>query len=168
VADVDLLGAIVQTGFESYREFAPRDWTPPDVAADRDRRAEVFADPATWTLIAFSEGVPAGHVAFLPARVPPTEESRVGWSARAVIPGLAYLWQLFVLPEWWGCGVAPLLHDAAIAQIRAEGYDEARLFTPSLQTRARRFYEHRGWLAQAETWSEEFALAMTEYNLPLD
>ena len=168
VADVDLVGMIVQAGFESYREFAPRDWTPPDVAADRDRRAEVFADPATWTLIALSEGMPAGHVAFLPARVPPTDESRLSWTARAVVPGRAYLWQLFVLPEWWGCGAAPLLHDAAIAQMRAEGYSDARLFTPSLQARARRFYERRGWLAQAETWSEEFALAMTEYQLPLD
>jgi GNAT superfamily N-acetyltransferase len=167
VADVDLIGAIVQAGFESYREFAPRDWTPPDVAADRDRRAEVFADPGTWALIALSEGVPTGHVAFLPARVPPTEEAPVRWTARAVIPGLAYLWQLFVLPEWWGSGVAPLLHDAATAQMRAEGYSDARLLTPSLQTRARRFYERRGWSPQAETWSEEFALAMTEYRLPI-
>lgn len=56
-----------------------------------------------------------------------------------------------------------------IVQAGFESYREfARLFTPSLQVRARRFYERRGWLAQAETWSEEFALAMTEYQLPLD
>ena len=167
VADVDLLGAIVQAGFDSYREFAPGDWRPPDVAADRDRRAEVFADPTTWALIAFSQGVPAGHVAFMPARVPPTGESGAGWRAQAAIAGLAHLWQLFVIPAWWGCGVAPLLHDAAIAQMRAEGYSDARLYTPSLQNRARRFYERRGWLAQEETWSAEFALAMTEYRLSL-
>jgi GNAT superfamily N-acetyltransferase len=167
VADLDVLAAIVQAGFDSYREFAPVEWRPPDVAADRDRRAEVLADPTTWVLIAFSQGVPVGHVAFCPARKPATGESDGGWSARAAIPGLAYLWQLFVLPDWWGCGVAPLLHDAAIAQMRAQGYSDARLLTPSLQTRARRFYERRGWLAQGETWSEEFALAMTEYRLSL-
>jgi GNAT superfamily N-acetyltransferase len=164
---VDLLAAIVQAGFDSYREFAPGEWRPPDVAADRDRRAEVFADPTTWVLIAFSQGVPVGHVAFIPARMPPNGEPRAGWRAWAAIPGLAHLWQLFVLPDWWGSGVAPLLHDAAIAEMRAEGYSDARLFTPSLQTRARRFYERRGWLAQGETWSEEFALAMTEYHLSL-
>jgi len=167
VADVDVLAAIVQTGVDSYREFAPEAWRPPDVAADRDRRAEVLADSATWALIALSEGVPAGHVAFLPARAPLAGESRVGWTTRPVIPGLAHLWQLFVLPKWWGCGVAPLLHDAAIAQMRTEGYSDARLFTPSLQTRARRFYERHGWLAQEETWSDEFALAMTEYRRSL-
>jgi GNAT superfamily N-acetyltransferase len=168
VADVDVLAAIVQEGFDSYREFAPSEWRPPDVAADRDSRAEVYADPTTWVLIALSEAAPIGHVAFFPARVPPTGEARSAWSARDVIPGLAHLWQLFVLPEWWGCGVAGLLHDGAITQMHADGYSDARLFTPSLQTRARRFYEHRGWLAQGEAWSEEFALAMTEYRLSLD
>jgi GNAT superfamily N-acetyltransferase len=167
VADVDLLAAIVQAGFDSYREFAPSEWRPPDVAADRERRAEVFAAPTTWVLIALSQGVPVGHVAFLPARVPSTGRSRTGATAQAAIPGLAHLWQLFVLPDWWGSGVAALLHEAAIAQMRAEGYSDARLFTPSLQTRARRFYERRGWLAQEETWSEEFGLAMTEYRLSL-
>jgi len=127
----------------------------------------VFADPTTWVLIALLQEAPVGHVAFCPARVPPTGASDGGWRARAAIPGLAHLWQLFVLPDWWGSGVAPLLHDAAIAQMRAERYSDARLFTPSLQTRARRFYERRGWLAQGETWSEEFALAMTEYRLSL-
>jgi GNAT superfamily N-acetyltransferase len=167
VADVDLLGAIVQAGFDSYREFAPGEWRPPDVAAGRDRRADVFADPTTWVLIALLQGVPVGHVAFMPARAPSTGESGAGWRARAAIPGLVHLWQLFVLPDWWGCGVAPLLYDAAIAQMRAERYSDARLFTPSLQNRARRFYERRGWLAQEETWSAEFALAMTEYRLSL-
>jgi GNAT superfamily N-acetyltransferase len=164
---VDLLAAIVQAGFDSYRDFAPGGWRPPDVSADRDRRAEVFGDPATWVLIALSQGVPVGHVAFLPARMPATRDSRAGRAARAAISGLAHLWQLFVLPDWWGGGVAPLLHDAAIAQMRVAGYRDARLFTPSLQTRARRFYERRGWLAQGEIWSEEFALAMTEYRLAL-
>lgn len=166
VADVDLLGAIVQAGLDSYREFTPGEWRPPDVAAGRDARAEVFAEPTTWVLIALSQGVPVGHVAFMPARAQPTGES-AAWSARVVIPGVAHLWQLFVLPDWWGSGVAPQLHDAAIEQMRAEGYSDARLFTPSLQTRARRFYERRGWLAQGDAWNPEFALSMTEYRLAL-
>jgi GNAT superfamily N-acetyltransferase len=168
VADLDVLAAIVQAGFESYREFAPADWRPPDVAADRDRRAAVLAEPTTWALIAFSQGVPVGHVAFMPARQPPTDDSPGEWRARPVIPGLVHLWQLFVLPAWWGRGVAPLLHDTAIAQMRDEGYGDARLFTPSLQARARRFYERCGWLAREETWNEEFGLAMTEYRRSLE
>jgi len=107
-----------------------------------------------------------GHVAFMPDRAPPTGAT-AAWSARAVIPGTAYLWQLFVLPDWWGRGVAAQLHDSAIEQMRAEGFSDARLFTPSLQTRARRFYERREWAAQGDTWNAEFALSMTEYRLSL-
>jgi hypothetical protein len=35
--------ADVQAGFDSYVEFASLGWRPPDVAADRDRIAEVMS-----------------------------------------------------------------------------------------------------------------------------
>jgi GNAT superfamily N-acetyltransferase len=84
-----------------------------------------------------------------------------------VVPGLAHLWQLFVLPTWWGRGVAPLLHDHAVAQMRVQGYGTARLFTPSWHVRARRFYERRGWNAVAEAWNEDLSLPLAEYRLSL-
>jgi GNAT superfamily N-acetyltransferase len=80
---------------------------------------------------------------------------------------MAHLWQLFVLPEWWGCGVAPLLHDRALAEMRARSYEEARLFTPSLHTRARRFYARRGWRPVSEHTFAELGLACTEYRVAL-
>ncbi len=84
-----------------------------------------------------------------------------------MIPGLAHLWQLFVLPDWWGQGVAPILHDAAVAEMRRRDFEQARLFTPSLHARARRFYERHGWSAHGELWNEELQLMLTEYRLPL-
>lgn len=84
-----------------------------------------------------------------------------------MVPGLAHLWQLFVLPEWWGRGVAALLHDAAIAEMRAQGYRVGRLVTPSPHVRARRFYERRGWSPVEEEWNDELALMVTEYRLVL-
>ncbi len=59
------------------------------------------------------------------------------------------------MPGWWVRGVAPILHDAAISELRAQGYRSARLFTPTLHTRARRFYERRGWSAAEERWDSE-------------
>jgi GNAT superfamily N-acetyltransferase len=165
--DLDVLLADVQAGFDSYVEFAPTGWQPPKVPADRDRSSELLGDPATWALIALAEDRPVGHVAFLPARERRTGEPSDTSKARAVIPGLVHLWQLFVLPAWWGHGVAPLLHEAAIREMRAQGYSRARLFTPSLHGRARRFYERRGWSAEAEEWNEELALTLTEYRLML-
>jgi GNAT superfamily N-acetyltransferase len=168
LSDLDALLHHVAVGFDSYVEFAPAGWRPPvDIHARREWEAEVLADPATWALVALADGDPVGHVAFIPARKRSAEDLRAAWQTRAPIAGLAHLWQLFVLPDWWGRGVAQLLHDAAIAEMRAQGYESARLFTPAQHARARRFYERRGWTAADEAWNEDLALAVTEYRRAL-
>lgn len=166
--DLDALLANVQAGFDSYVAFAAKGWRPPNVADNRHRSAELLADPATWALIAHVDGGCVGHVAFLPARERSVGAPRGAGRISTRIPGLAHLWQLFVAPEWWGRGVAPLLHDATAGELRAQGYQNARLFTPSLHARARRFYERRGWSAAAEEYSDDLALMLTEYRIVLD
>jgi GNAT superfamily N-acetyltransferase len=163
-SDVDVLLDDVAVGFDSYREFAPAGWQPPDVRADRGQTTDVLEDPATWALLALAEERAAGHVAFFPGRERTASAAPGGWRVRRTIPGLAHLWQLFVLPEWWGRGVAPLLHEAAIAEMRVQGYRSARLFTPSRHARARRFYERRGWMVAAEEWNDYLGLMLTEYR----
>ncbi len=163
--DLDALLANVAAGFASYAEFAPEGWQPPDVHGRREWQGEILADPATWALLALVDHAPVGHVAFIPGRERRAGEGRGDWWDRPIIPGLAHLWQLFVLPDWWGRGIAPLLHDESIAEMRAQGYDTARLFTPSQHARARRFYERRGWSAVGEAWNEDLALPLSEYRL---
>jgi GNAT superfamily N-acetyltransferase len=165
--DLDELFATVQAGFDSYVDFAPAGWRPPVVPADRLRSAKRLADRATWAVIAIAEGRSIGHVAFFPA--PTSDVGQVVSEPKAgdVVPVLAHFWQLFVMPEWWGGGVAPLLHDAAVNEMRARGYRSARLFTPTLNARARRFYERRGWSAAEEDWGSELALMVTEYRLAI-
>jgi len=162
--DLDALIADVAAGFASYVEFAPSGWQPPDISTERGRTAEQLADPATWALLALVDGSPAGHVAFFPGRRR-APGGAPGEGESEPIPGLAHLWQLFVLPEWWGRGVAPVLHDAAIAEMRSQGYRRARLFTPSGHARARRFYERRGWTPADAGWNEFLALELVEYRL---
>jgi GNAT superfamily N-acetyltransferase len=140
-------------------------------AAGRPRRREetrqLLEDPATWALLALVAEVPVGHVAFRPGRERGPGAAPVSWRTRQVVPGLAHLWQLFVVPDWWGRGVAPLLHDAAMAEMRAQGYDSGRLFTPSGHVRARRFYERRGWTLAGEEWNDFLGLMLAEYRLAL-
>jgi GNAT superfamily N-acetyltransferase len=171
VDDVDVFLADLQAGFDSYVTFAPLGWRPPDVTGDRDRTADRLADNATWGLIALTKERAVGHVAFFPAREHSGDRSGGRdpdtWKEQPVIPSLAHLWQLFVLPEWWGLGVAAHLHDAAIGEMRAQGYASARLFTPSLHARARRFYERRRWTTVNEGWNSELALMITGYSLTL-
>lgn len=128
---------------------------PPDAFAERERSAELLGDPDTWAAIALAEHAPVGHIAFCPARDRLT---------RGPIPGLAHLWQLFVLPAWWGRGVAPLLHERAVEEMRSRGYRVARLYTPSSHTRARRFYERRGWVCVGEEWNGNLRLMLAEYR----
>jgi GNAT superfamily N-acetyltransferase len=168
VDDLGIVLADVQAGFDSYAEFAPVGWRPPDVSTERARTAALLADGASWGAVAVAQGGrAAGHVAFFPARERSAGDPGGGPSTRPVVPGLAHLWQLFVLPDWWGRGVAPLLHDAALAEMRSRRYGRARLFTPSLHVRARRFYERRGWSAHGEEWNDGLGLMLTEYGLDL-
>jgi GNAT superfamily N-acetyltransferase len=166
--DVDAMLAHVQAGFDSYIEFAPAGWRPPQVRVDRDRTLEFLSDSQTWALLALADDATAGHIAFLPARQRSPGHSHGRDLGRPQIPGLVHLWQLFVLPEWWGRGVAPMLHDAAIDEIRACGYVQSRLFTPSQHARARRFYERRGWTLTGEEWNDGLRLVLTEYRRALD
>jgi GNAT superfamily N-acetyltransferase len=163
--DLGVLIADVQAGFDSYVEFAPLGWVPPEVELDGDRMAEVLADRDTWALIALDGPDPVGHIAFTPARQRTAGEP---WASSPLIPRLAHLWQLFVLPPWWGRGVASQLHAAAVAEIRTRDYEAVRLHTPSLHARARRFYERRGWRVAGEQWNEDLVLMLTEYRLQLD
>jgi GNAT superfamily N-acetyltransferase len=165
--DVDVLLSDVAVGFDSYREFAPAGWQAPDVLADREQTRQLLQDPATWALLAFAGEMPVGHVAFVPGRERTGGAAPGLWRARSVVPGLAHLWQLFVLPEWWGRGVAPLLHDAATEEMRTQGYRSARLFTPARHVRARRFYERRGWEVTGQEWNDSLGLMLSEYRLAL-
>jgi ribosomal protein S18 acetylase RimI-like enzyme len=57
------------------------------------------------------------------------------------------LYALYLLPEAWGSGLAPLLADAAVAALAANGFSEAVLWVLEDNPRARRFYERTDWVA---------------------
>jgi GNAT superfamily N-acetyltransferase len=168
VDDVDAMLGHVQAGFDSYTHFAPPGWQPPVARVDGPRTRQFIDHPQTWALLALVDGVAVGHIAFLPAREWLPTQRGGDPSAHPPTPGLAHLWQLFVLPEWWGGGIAPLLHGRAIAEMRSRRFARARLFTPSLHARARRFYEHHGWTATEEYWNEGLQLMLCEYRLGLE
>jgi len=58
---------------------------------------------------------------------------------------------LYVVPESWGTGVAGELHDAGLEHLRSLGDAECRLWVLEANTRARRFYERRGWVRDGTT-----------------
>lgn len=165
--DLEAINRHVQAGFDSYARFAPPGWAPPQVAAEATTTEALLRDPNTWALLALHDGEAVGHVSFFPGRERAATNRPGDWRTRPLIPGLAHLWQLFVLEPWWGRGVAPALHEAAVAEMRERGFTRGRLYTPSDHIRARRFYERRGWVAGEDAFHDGLALMLTEYWLEL-
>jgi len=61
-----------------------------------------------------------------------------------------WLHGFYVLPGWWGTGVADELHEAAVE------LGAARLWCLEENHRARRFYETHGWQLNGETRVVEY------------
>jgi GNAT superfamily N-acetyltransferase len=98
----------------------------------------LFHDPAAFAFAAVS-GEPAARewLGFAVVLVPDPHH------------GDAELRRLYVIPERWDQGVGSRLLDAAIERARLAGAAAARLSVLEKNTRARSFYEHRGWLLAA-------------------
>jgi len=167
LGDRDVIVATFRAGLESYVEFAPAGWRPPEPEGELERTADLLGDPDTWATLALVAGEPVGHVAFLPARERAIGETPGDWRSRAPLPGVAHLWQLFVLPDWWGAGVAPALHATATEEMAARGYERARLYAPADHARGRRFYERRGWELAECGHDPALGLDLAEYRLEL-
>ncbi|MET0957987.1 MAG: GNAT family N-acetyltransferase [Solirubrobacterales bacterium] len=163
--DLDVILSHLRTGFASYVEFTPPGWRPPEPR--RERTAELLARPTTWAAIALEGDRSVGHVSFTPARGRPFEEEPDAWRSAPPIPGRAHLWQLFVVPDRWGDGVAGRLHEVMIEAMVERGYTDARLYTPVAHARARRFYERRGWTWRADGPGGEMGFDLSEYTLEL-
>jgi GNAT superfamily N-acetyltransferase len=154
--DAEILLAIMVEGFEGYRSFAPDGWAPgiPEVERVRAR----IAAPGTWTVLAEDGGAVAGHVGFLPSAKSGHPDPE---------PALVHLWQLFVRPPLWGTGLATELIGRALGAARGQGFTCMRLFTPSLQRRARRFYEREGFGVVRTYADPRLGLDVAEYRRPL-
>ncbi len=164
VSDAEQLGQAIAEGFQSYLSFAPAGWTPRSSSDETELvrgllERDDFCCLLAWAERAGAERVLAGHVAFLPA-------SRA-WR-EVEDPDLAHLRQLFLAPDFWGAGLARTLHTRALRAARGRGFTAMRLFTPTGQARARRFYEREGWTVNGEPFCDPgFGLQLVEYRRSL-
>ena len=153
--DTPALLALVAGGFDSYRAFAPEGWEPPDqLTAEQVAQAVAeLGEPETLCLVAED-----GDAAVATVRI--VHSKRL--SRDGVLPD-RHLKHLFVAPSHQGTGLARELHAAAVATIPPGGL--ARLYTPALQARARRFYEREGWTLHDGPFPEpHLGLDLVEYR----
>ena len=153
-ADAETMSRTLHLGFATYRAFGPRAWEAPPFPNELEYAREKLRSRHTWAVMAEIAGEPAGHVSMYPD---PTRDDTV------------YLWQLFVRPQWWGTGLASMLHDAFVAEACARGYRQGTLNTPAPHARARCFYERRGWRPDGsphELWN--FGIPVIRYRCRLE
>jgi GNAT superfamily N-acetyltransferase len=115
------LAALVQI-FPPEQHPFPRD-------AVRLRWAATLEDPAARVVVANVESEPVGFACV-----------RGDW-----------LLALYVVPEQWGTGVADALYGRALEIVRELGFAHCNLWVLEENTRARRFYERRGWRENGRT-----------------
>ena len=126
----DVLLAIQrQAAVGAYAHIYPPERYPFPDEAVREVWTEALADPEVEVYVAEVEGVPAG----------------------AVSVGKGFLSTLYVLPTYQGSGVGSALHDLALERLRAQGFQEAKLWTLDENDVGRRFFERRGWTLTDET-----------------
>jgi GNAT superfamily N-acetyltransferase len=161
IADAERMARAVSDGFAAYRSFAPADWDPPSFEHELQLLERGLPTPDVWALLAETpSGDLAGHVAIRSAATTAVSPS--------VEPGLAHFWQLFVAEAHQGTGLARVLHDEALRAAEERGFRALRLFAAAGQTRARRFYEREGWIAEGPPYLlEGFGMDVVEYRRPI-
>jgi len=155
-ADAEQLAHGVIDGVEDYPSFAPPGWTAPSFEAELKHVREALADTDVCCLVADSESGLVGQITLLPA-------------ARASHPvddsSLAHVSNLVVRRDYWGVGLASVLHRAALQAADARGFTQLRLFVAAGQARARRFYEREGWLPAGDPFADPiWGLTFIEYR----
>jgi len=121
VADLDLLLAIQkESAVAGYAHVFPPGRYPFPEAEVRESLRRQLEEPGTIALL---------------------DEGARGFA----LLGPGRLHRLYVRPSAWGDGVGAALHDDALALLRDEGSDTASLWVLADNTRARGFYERRGW-----------------------
>jgi putative acetyltransferase len=108
--------------------FPPERFPFPQDAV-HERWADALEDPAAYVFVAERAEEPVGVALVRPE----------------------WLEGLYVLPHWWGTGVAAELHDHALAIARDLGSAQIHLWVLEENARARRFYERRGWQENGRT-----------------
>src|SRR5438067_12367511 len=97
-SDAGSVAATINEGFQSYRAWAPADWTSPVVGeGDPGRFAGALARPDVWFLVAAHGGEVVGHVALALS----TREDSGAPPAATAFP-----WSLFARPAWHGPGLS--------------------------------------------------------------
>jgi GNAT superfamily N-acetyltransferase len=143
---------IARVHTQVWRE-AYQDLLPPDLLARRviteDTWLTRILQPAPRSSIHVAlddSGDVVGFAAAGPATGPTSAEDE----------SVGQLYAIYVVASCWGTGIGYRLHLAAMDELRAAGFSEARLWVLPGNVRAIAFYESQGWSDRGVDTDEEF------------
>lgn len=142
-ADIDAVADVhVRSWQVGYAGIVPAEHLAGlDPATNAERRRSRTVRPGQHTLVADDDGRIAGFVSFGPAVGTDDDLDR----------SAGRLYAVYVAPEDWGRGIGAQLFRAAQAGLAAAGYLTMRLWVLTENSRARRFYERMGLVADGAT-----------------
>jgi GNAT superfamily N-acetyltransferase len=118
--DARALARLIVVCLATYRDWAPDGWRLPASIELRELAGwnRRLRSERQRTLVACD---PAGEIIGI-----------VSWGPLAGQPApdasTAHVDHLFVAPDYWGAGLARLLHGRALAEMRARGFHHAQLY----------------------------------------
>lgn len=124
----------VRSWQEGYKGLLPQfylDLLTPDRWADK-----FSGQPGSFVMT--HGGVIVGHSCALPS----ADEKMSGWGE---------VQTLYILPEYWGKGCGTALLENSVEWLSGQGFDRVYLWALDSNTRARRFYERRGFSETSDT-----------------
>ncbi len=125
----------------AYRHFLPATHLDAMSVADRTKcwHGFILSDDPTQIIV-------AAH-----------EEQVIGWMriGKYSDPELGYIFDLFVLPDYWGKGIGEGLMNEAHQVFKDKGNGAALLYVFEDNARARRFYERLGWSPDGRVYDKD-------------
>jgi ribosomal protein S18 acetylase RimI-like enzyme len=124
----------------AYREFMPAAHLEKMDVIDLTQRWKGFLQsaPDDRVVVAVHEETVIGFV-----RAGKTREETVG-----------FIFDLFLLPEYWGAGIGKALMGKAMEIFRDFNFTSAKLYAYCDNVRAIRFYEGLGWALNGQTYTQ--------------
>jgi GNAT superfamily N-acetyltransferase len=158
--DALIASEVVATAIATYTEFAGPDWRPRDAIQDEAELHDKLGRGNVHARLAFADGAAVALAGW--------QQARTETEPREPIPGRAHVWSLFVVPAWWGTGIAAELLEWIVTGMADSGFETAQLWTARDNARARRFYEREGWTTNGTNkFSPELNLDLVFYEKAL-
>ena len=134
--DFAAIGEIyAQSWKTAYRGIVPQDYLD---ALTGEHWSARLRDAHRGAYVAIDGGKYAGTASVTPAR-------------DAKMPGWGELISIYLLPEYFGAGVAAPLFDCAMSALADMGFEAVYLWVLEGNLRARKFYEKHGFHANGDT-----------------